>query len=316
MSDRKASTTMNLIPDYGDLSDPEIRTRYGYLEAGVSILCNIMLFSIKLIFGIFINSIALITDAFHTLSDVGTSLVVIFGFRASKKPADEEHPFGHGKSEYVAALIIAVLLVIVGMEFAWQSIDRIMTPIAIEHQEIAPYIGVIVIISAALKEATARYSIAIGRRIDSEALIADAWHHRSDALTSVAVGISVIGSGYGYPILDPLSGAVVSAVIIYTGIDLIRRSSDYLMGLSPGMDVLANIMDAARSVRGVYGIHKINVHDYGTTKVVSLHVEVDGRISLEEAHRIADAIEREIMSKTRFQSTVHTDPIDVGRREI
>lgn len=306
---------MDIIPDYGDLADPAVRARYGYLEAGMSILCNILLFGVKLMFGLLMNSIALIADAFHTLSDVGTSLVVIFGFRASKKPADEEHPFGHGKSEYVAALIIAVLLVIVGVEFIWQSIDRITTPVAIEHRNIAPYVGCIVIFSAVLKEAAARYSIAIGRKINSEALIADAWHHRSDALTSVGVGISIIGSGYGYSILDPVCGVVVSVVIIYTGIDLIRRSSDYLMGVSPDVGMLADIMDATRSVEGVYGVHNISVHDYVTTKVVSLHVEVDGSISLKKAHEIADAIEREIMSKTGFQSVVHTEPIDVKRRE-
>ena len=184
------------IPEYGDIKDPNVRAKYGYLEAAVSIIGNFLLFVLKLILGMFINSIALIADAFHTLSDVGTSGVVIFGFRLAKKPPDKEHPFGHGRVEYIATMVIAILLVIVGFEFIRQSFERIIHMEYLSNDDFALIIGIVICISAVVKEMMAQFGAAIGKKIDSDVLLADAWHHRSDAIASVAVGISIIGSAY------------------------------------------------------------------------------------------------------------------------
>ena len=297
-----------IIPNYGDSKDPVVRAKYGYLEATVSILGNTALFLLKLFLGLFINSIALITDGVHSLSDVSTSGVVILGFRIAKKQPDKEHPFGHGRAEHIATLIIAVLLIMAGFSFIQQSIGRIIDPQTIAHQEYALVISVIVLISALVKEIMARFSFIISKRIKSDVLRADAWHHRSDAISSIGVAISIIGSRYGFPILDPIFGMVVSVIIIYVGITLIRTSSDFLMGQSPDKKTIENIKILAKSTDGVKGVHNIYLHDYGTTKIITLHAEVGNNLTLDKAHAIADILESKIQKKTRCSTIIHLEP--------
>ena len=227
------SSVFKIIPDYGDTADPNIRAKYGYLEATISIIGNILIFFIKLFLGIFINSITLIADGVHSLSDVSTSGVVIFGFRIAKKKPDKEHPYGHGRAEYIATLIIAILLILVGFGFIQQSIERIINLETIRHGEYAIIISIIVIISAILKEVMARYSNAISKKIKSDVLKADAWHHRSDVISSIGVALGILGARYGFPIFDPLFGIVVAIIIMYVGINLIRTASNFLIGQAP-----------------------------------------------------------------------------------
>lgn len=291
-----------------DLSDPRVRAKYAYLEACVSIVGNSLLFVFKLFLGLLINSIALITDAFHTLSDTGSSFIIILGFKASKKVPDKEHPFGHGRFEYIVTLIIAVLLFIAAAEFIWQSIERLINVVEIVESEYLWIIGIAVILSSLVKEAMARFSIKLGKKIESSALIADAWHHRSDALTSIPVGIAIIGANYNLHILDPIFGVVIALLIIYTGATLFKYSSDTLVGKSPDKDIIDTIANAAHSVDGVCGTHRITVHDYGPTKIVSLHVEVECDITAERAHEIAQSVEDKITGATKSSTIVHIDP--------
>jgi cation diffusion facilitator family transporter len=291
-----------------DLKSPEVRAKYAYLEAYVSIVGNSLLFVFKLFLGILINSIGLITDSFHTLSDSASSIVIIFGFKAAKKVPDEEHPFGHGRFEYITTLVIAVLLFIAASQFIWQSIERIRDMVEIASEDYVLFIGFAVILTALVKEAMARFSIRLGKKIDSPALMADAWHHRTDALSSVAVGIGIIGSYYGASILDPIFGIVVSILIIYTAFTLFKLSSDTLVGRSPDKDTVDNIKNAAGTVDGVCGVHEITIHDYGAQKVVSLHVEVECDITAEKAHTIARNVEDRITDLTSSSTIVHVDP--------
>ncbi len=297
-----------MIPHYGDSQDPIVRAKYGYLEATISILGNTLLFFLKLFLGLFINSIALIADGVHSLSDVSTSGVVIFGFRIAKKQPDKEHPHGHGRAEYIATLIIATLLIITGFGFIQQSIERIIAPQNITHQEYAIIICVIVMVSGVLKELMARFSFAISKRIKSDVLRADAWHHRSDAISSVGVAISIIGFRYGFPILDPIFGIIVSAIIIYVGITLIKTSSNFLLGRSPDKNTVETIKTIAQSTNGVKGVHEISLHDYGTTKVITLHADVDNDLMLEKAHTIADTLENKIQETTNCSTIIHLEP--------
>jgi cation diffusion facilitator family transporter len=291
-----------------DLSDPNVRAKYAYLEAGVSLAVNSALFVFKLFLGLLINSIALITDAFHTLSDTATSFLIILGFKASKKAPDEEHPFGHGRIEYVITLVIAVLLFIAGAEFIWESLGRLGETFGIIRREYLLPIGLAVILTSIAKEALARFSIRLGKKIESPALIADAWHHRSDALTSIAVGIAIIGAHYDLYFLDPIFGIVVAVLIIYTAVTLFRYSSDTLVGKRPERDMIQTIADAAHSVDGVHDAHRISVHDYGPTKIVSLHVAVDCDITVKRAHDIAQDVENKISDVTKSFTIVHVDP--------
>ncbi len=299
---------ITLIPEYGNTTDPAVRAKYGYLEGFVSIICNTLLFIIKLILGLFINSIALIADSFHTLSDSGTSAVVILGFKMAKKPADKEHPFGHGRVEYIATLIVAILLFIVGLGFIQQSIERIVESIGLENTQFALVIGIVIIISALIKEFLAQFSFAIGKKINSDVLIADAWHHRSDAIASVAVGVGIIGSTYGYPFLDPIFGVVVSLIIIYVGYDLIQKTSHTLIGYAPDKESVSEISELVRSIDGVHSLEDVTIHDYGMTKIVSLQVKVENDLRLDEAHKIADDIETKISEKLNFSTIIHLEP--------
>jgi cation diffusion facilitator family transporter len=305
------SSQFKIIPDYGDINDPNIRAKYGYLEATISIIGNILIFFIKLCLGLFINSIALIADGFHSLSDVSTSGVVIFGFRIAKKKPDKEHPYGHGRAEYIATLIIALLLILVGIGFIQQSIERMINLETIQHGEYAIIISIIVIISAILKELMARYSNAIAKKIKSDVLKADAWHHRSDAISSIGVAIGILGARYGFPILDPIFGIMVSVIIIYVGIKLVRTASNFLLGQSPDQELIKQIKAIAQKTDNVIGIHDVSIHDYGTTKILTIHAEVNSNLPLNEAHKIADNLENNIHIKTSYSSIIHLDPKEI-----
>ena len=303
----------SLIPEYGNPDDPVVRAKYGYLEGIVSIVGNSCLFILKLTLGLFINSIALIADSVHTLSDVGTSVVVIVGFRISKKPSDTLHPYGYGRVEYIATVIIAVLLVITGFGFIQQSIERILASIRITNNEYALIIGGIVLVSAVVKEWMARFSSALGKKINSDVLIADAWHHRSDALASLGVGVAIIGSSYGFPLLDPVFGIIVSLIIIYVGLTLGKTSAHFLIGKSPDTTLLGTIQGIGRHVKGVKDIHDISLHDYGTNKIITLHAEVDKDLSLDEAHAIADMLEQKITDEMHCSTIIHVEPTEFPR---
>ncbi|MBU2564923.1 MAG: cation-efflux pump [Candidatus Thermoplasmatota archaeon] len=294
-----------LIPDYGDVSNPDVRAKYGYLEAGVSIFGNAAMFAVKLVLGIMINSISLIVDSFHTLSDTGTSVVVLLGFKTSKKAPDSEHPFGHGRAEFVATLIIAVLLVVVGLTFVLGSMERMIHVSPVEGRIL---IAVLMIVFAVVKELMARFSIILGKKIDSSTLIADAWHHRTDAVASVLVAVAIVGARYNYYMLDAIFGMAISALIIYTGVKLAKDASDRLMGKTPDENVLKNVKSAAKSVGGVKDVHGIAVHDYGVSKVISMHIEVEKGISMEDAHNIATRVEDNVKTNVKAEATVHVEP--------
>jgi cation diffusion facilitator family transporter len=309
-----------IIPEYGDINNPNVREKYGYLEATVSIIGNTLLFLMKLILGLFINSIALIADSIHSLSDTATSGIVIFGFRIAAKQPDKEHPHGHGRAEYIATLIIAILLILVGLGFIQQSIERIINVETIEHGEFAIIIAIIVLLTAIGKEVMARYSNAIAKKINSDVLKADAWHHRSDAISSIGVAIGILGARLGFPILDPIFGILVSIIIIYVGISLVKTASNYLIGRAPDKKLIEQIKETALKTNKIKGIHDIYLHDYGTTKILTLHAEVDNNLSLEEAHKIADNLEKDIYNQTNLSSIIHIEPIkatdNVFRKKI
>ncbi|MBU0497536.1 MAG: cation-efflux pump [Candidatus Thermoplasmatota archaeon] len=298
------------IPEYGNSNDPNVRAKYGYLEAIVSIVGNIFLFLLKLLLGIYINSIALIADGVHSLSDVFTSGVVILGFRFAKKQPDKDHPYGHGRVEYIATIIIAIILIFVGISFIQQSIERILNLDVILHQEFAFIISGIVLISALGKELMARYSNAIAKKINSDVLKADAWHHRSDAISSIGVAIGIIAARYGFPIFDPIFGIVVSIIIIYVGISLVRTTSDFLIGHAPDEALKKTVESLASTIENIIGIHDLSLHDYGTTKILTVHVEIDSTLPLEKAHAIADSFEKKINQETNYSTIIHLDPAD------
>ena len=297
------------LPDYGDVNNQDVRAKYGYLEAIVSIIGNIVLFLIKITLALFVNSIGLAADAIHSLSDVSTSGIVVFGFKIAKKRPDKKHPFGHGRAEHIATLIIAVFLITIGFSFIQQSFDRLLHPEPLSNPDFAIITTIIVIITIIGKELMARYSLIIAKKIDSDMLQADAWHHRTDAISSIGVAIGILGSYFGYPILDAIFGFFVSFIIIYVGIQLIKTSSDSLIGTMPKQELIQKLNEMVQLTPKIKGIHSIYVHDYGTIKILTFHAEMDGRLSLKEAHEIADTLENKIMKKTQYFPVIHVEPL-------
>jgi len=299
------------LPDYGDITNPDVRAKYGYLEALVSIIGNVALFFIKISLAILVNSIGLAADAIHSLSDVSTSGIVIFGFKIAKKRPDKRHPFGHGRAEHIATLIIAVFLIIIGFNFIQQSFDRLLHPEQLSNPDFAIIIAIIVFSTAVGKILMARYSSLISKKIESDMLEADAWHHRTDAISSIGVGIGIIGSYLGFPVLDAIFGLFVSVIIIYVGIQLIKTSSNYLIGTRPSTDLILKLKNITKQTTQVSNIHSIYVHDYGHIKIVTFHVEMNGSLSLTKAHEIADHLEEVIMKKTHYFPVIHVEPTGV-----
>ncbi len=313
MSDIVKKTTQYMLTRFlkddeqaDNVTDYEMRIKYAYLEACVSIIGNLILAVIKILLGIALNSISLLADAVHTASDVLTSVIVLFGFKVSSFPADEKHPYGHGRIEFLSTLIIAAMLVIVGVQFGKASYERFIANSIVKGSY---YVVFIMLVSALIKEWMSRFSIELGRRINASALIADAWHHRTDAIASVLVAIAIAASGFGYYKVDAVFGLGVSLLIICTGMGIAREAASKLIGEAAEKDMIIDIKERALTVPGVIGIHKINVHDYGAQKIISLHIQVDKTMSLIKAHDISEQVER-VIEEVNFGSkaVVHIEP--------
>ncbi|MCR4399046.1 MAG: cation diffusion facilitator family transporter [Firmicutes bacterium] len=297
---------LDLFIKNGDrTSDPADRTAYGCLEAWVSIAGNIVIAVLNFFLGVTLNSIALTAQSIHTASDVVTSGVVLLGFRAASRPPDERHPYGHGRIETVAALAIAVLLVVVGFEFLGKSLDRIVHGANVRGNLVV--VGILIAVGL-VKEWMARFSSYLGKVIDSPALEADAWHHRSDAIAAVLVSVSIASASAGYPAVDAVLGLVVSALIVYTGAKLAWSSTSVLVGEGADPRLIALITRAAESVHGVRSIHGLNVHDYGGVKIASVHIQVDPELSVRDSHRIAGAVKYAVRNAISIECVVHVEP--------
>ncbi len=296
-----------------DVRISTVRAQYGRIGGWVSIIANIFLFAAKLIVGLLINSIALIADSIHSLSDVSTSIIVIIGYRISEKPADREHPFGHQRAEYVATLIIAVLLAVAGVEFIRSAVLRLHNPgITTVTYSVLLFIFLTIVIKAWLGE-LAKY---IGKLIDSQMLRADALHHYTDSISSILVLLAIGGSKLGYAFLDGVGGILVGFLLIYAGVKIAREAVDTLIGKPPTPELVHKIQQICHSVDNVLNSNDIVVHSYGNKKFISVHVEVDQKESSINAHDIGDAVERMLAEQLDAYCTVHVDPVDIDSEDV
>jgi len=282
------------------------RTKIGVFQGWISVLVNSILFIFKLVIGVMVGAVSVIADAVHTLSDVVSSIVVIWGFKQAEKPADVEHPYGHGRAEYIATLIIAILLCVAGIEFIEASIDRIQNP----EQVVAEWWMILILmVTIILKEITARYAEFLSTKIASGTLHADAWHHRTDALSSLLVVGALIAGKYGYPSSDGWAGLGVALFLIYTGFEIAKDAVDDLIGKPPTSEEVEVIRQIVMSVDGVLGAHDIIVHSYGHDKFASVHVEIDADETTAVAHDISEEVEDKLEKAIGVEPTVHLDPV-------
>jgi cation diffusion facilitator family transporter len=273
-------------------------------EGWLSIIVNTLLFALKYWVGITTASIAIIADAWHTLSDSFTSLVVLWGAKTSARPPDRQHPFGHGRIEVIASVIIGAILATVGLNFLIESIRRLI------NQEIATYNPFAIAVFAAsviLKESLARFSIVSGRKTDSKSLIADGWHHRSDAIASALILIGILLGRYFWWI-DGVLGIAVSVVIFWATFDILRISISSLIGERPDAELVTQLRTLiTKTVNLDVDLHHLHLHQYGQHKELTFHISLPEELRLREAHKIAHLLETRIHEDLGLETTIHMD---------
>jgi cation diffusion facilitator family transporter len=305
------------VRDHAKVTEQRVRHGYVKLECWTSIFGNLLLGTVKLVLGLVTRSIALTADAAHTYGDMISSVVLLVSMRVAASPPDRKHPHGHGRAEALGTLGLAAMLIVTAVEFAHPAFDRLMllfTPADAEAREAIAamqgtgwWIVLILVVFWAFKEWMAHFSADLGKAISSSALIGDAAHHRSDALATLLVVCSFFGVKLGVPWLDGLFGLGVAGFIGWAGIALAWEMISRLMGEAPSEDVLARIVAAAVSVRGVRGVHGIEVHDYGNHQVASLHVEVAPQMKTAESHKLATLVEDALRRRLAMSAVVHVE---------
>jgi len=301
------SITNRIIPKSKE-STKKYRSRIGKFQGWISIIVNGLMFFLKLLIGLIIGSISVIADAFHTLTDVISSGIVIWGFNESEKPADKNHPYGHGRAEYVATLVIAILLIVAGIEFIESSIERIVNPTIIEPEW---WMIISIIITIFIKMIVAQYAEYLSSKIASGTLHADAWHHRADAISSFLVATAMILGKYGYFQVDGWTGLIVALFIMWSGFGIAKEAVDDLIGKPPTIEEINDIRKISLNIEGVIGVHDIAVHSYGKDKFASIHVEIDEQEGQMDAHLISENVEKTLNKKLGVSPTVHVDPISI-----
>jgi cation diffusion facilitator family transporter len=299
------------IKNRNDVDNPAVRTKYGFLSGAVGIFCNLFLFTIKLTGGIITSSIAIIADAFNNLSDAGSSIITLLGFKLSNKPADKEHPFGHGRFEYIASLSAAIAIIIVGFELLRTSFDKILNPT--DNLKFDRFSIIVLVISIVLKTWMTLFNRKVGKLISSLTMQATALDSISDVIATSTVLIGLFVGNLIHYNIDGYLGLVVALFILYTGIKTVKETLDPLLGQSPSQEFVKSIEDEVMSNEHIIGIHDLIVHDYGPgRRVISLHAEVNADEDILTMHDIIDNIEREIRHKYNSSITIHMDPIVVN----
>ncbi len=289
-----------------DISRPQERLRLGYIAGWVSIAGNAVLALLKMIVGLISGSVSLLANAAHTASDILTSVVVIIGFKISSKGPDQKHPHGHGRVEYLAGLFVAAALIGTGVGFVAGAYRRLVEGTTMQQ---SPAAVAVALGSILTKELMYRFAGNIGKLIDSEALIADAWHHRSDVFTSILVLAAVCGGYFKLHWFDAVGAFLIAAFILYTGAEIAFRTGNKIIGVSPTKDLLRNLEQEALSIEGVLDVHDLEVHDYGVHKSITMHIRVAGNTSLHRADEIAHRVQTRLEGKMDCRVTVHTDPV-------
>ena len=281
-------------------------SKLGYREGLVSVILNLLLFVLKYYAGIASASLSLIADAWHTLSDSLTSLVVILGIKLSSKKPDKEHPFGHGRWEQISALIIAILLALVGVEFMKDAIAKLRGHEAADFGWLA-YLATVA--SIVLKEGLARYAFYIARKTGNAAVKADGWHHRSDALSSLMVLAGLFLSPYFWWI-DSVLGMLISFMLFYAAYGIIREAVNKILGEEPSEEVIGKVEQIVKAEMGnVAYPHHYHIHHYGDHIEFTFHIKVPGEETVEEAHRKATLIEMQIKTELKIDATIHIEPL-------
>lgn len=287
------------------------KKKAGYIEGIVSIIANLGLFSLKIWAGVASNSVALIADAWHSLSDSLSSIVVIIGSKLAAKKPDKDHPFGHGRWELIAAIMIGFILAIIAYDILVDSINKLTDHKSAEFGMIAI---VVTIISILVNEGLTQYAFYLGRKTENMTVKADAWHHRTDAISSVVVLIGIFIGRYFWWI-DSILGIIISLLIFYVVYDIVIKAANKLLGEKPSQELIEQIMNII-SEQGSEDLqpHHFHYHNYINHKELTFHIKLDQKMSILNGHALATKIENSIYDKLNIHTTIHLEPFSVKHR--
>jgi cation diffusion facilitator family transporter len=302
------------VKNYDDINNPAVRRNYGTLSSLVGIFCNIMLFVLKYVMGTLSGSISIISDAFNNLSDSAGCIVTLLGYKMASKPADKDHPFGHGRMEYLTALFIAALILIVAFELLKNSIEKIIHP---EKLVFSAVVLVSLIVSILVKLWMSIFNGKLGRKIDSAVMLATSKDSRTDVIATSATCIAIISALFTDLPVDGIMGIVVSAFIFKSGIDIVKDTVDNLLGRPADPEIIAAIKEIVDQNEKIIGIHDLVIHNYGPGNMIgSCHAEVKSSEDFVEVHDMIDMVEREIHDKLNIMMTIHMDPIEMDNEHV
>lgn len=298
------------VVDYENVNDKNVREKYGVLSGTLGIFCNLFLFLVKLIIGLIMNSIAIISDAVNNLSDMATSVVTIISSKMSNRRPDREHPYGHGRIEYISSMLVAFMIVLVGVELLKTSVDKILNP-----EKLIFNWGLIIILASSILVKVWMYSYNkyIGRKINSSVIETSAIDSLNDSISTLVVIISIIFSRFTTLPVDGIMGLIVSGLIIYTGINVAREIMGVLIGKPPSKEFEKSISDIVLAADGVVGVHDFMGHDYGPGALIaSIHAEIPDDANIVKIHETIDDIEKEVFDKLGVLLVIHMDPISLN----
>lgn len=302
------------IKDHENVRDARVRRAYGTLCSVYGIFLNVLLFAGKYFAGALSGSVAIIADAFNNLSDAGSSVVTLLGFIIAGKKPDPEHPFGHGRMEYLAGLMLSALIIVMGIELGRSSIEKIVSPSPVEAGVLP---AAILFVSILMKIYMCTYNRAVGKKLGSPAMVAAAVDSLSDSVSTLVVLLSMAVSYVFGVNIDGWAGLVVAALICYTGWGAVKDTVSPLLGKAPERELVESIRNIVMAHPEIIGMHDLIVHDYGPGRlVVSLHAEVDGHGDIFRLHDAIDSAERELKAALGCLATIHMDPIDAQNTEM
>ena len=304
----------HFIPNASDVKSPAVRQRYGVVSGVVGILCNALLCTAKIAAGLLTGAVSIVADGINNLSDGGSCVVSLLGFKMAGKPADDKHPFGHGRIEYVAGLIVSFIIVLMGVELAKTSLDKIFHPEEISFSWITP---AVLGISILVKLWMCFFNRKMGDKIDSAVLRATAMDSLSDVAATSAVLAGFVIGYWARVNLDGYLGVLVALFILYTGVSTAKGTLDLLLGEAPDPEFVKQIQQEVLSYPEIIGVHDLIVHNYGPGhSVVSLHAEVPCDVDILKIHDTIDNAERDLKKKFDCEVVIHMDPIDVNDEHI
>lgn len=295
------------IKNETNYNDKDVRLKIGYLASIVGLVSNLLLTIIKLAIGVMISSVSVTADAINNLSDTASSIITIIGFRLSSMPADKEHPYGHGRIEYISALMVAFMVILVGFQFIQTSFDRIINPVPVKFEI---YSFIVLIISISLKVWLSAFNKDLGEKINSQSLKATATDALGDVMTTSVVVVSIIIGRFTSLPVDGIIGIVVSLLIMYNGYNLVKETISPLIGEAPEQELIDSIYKDVYSYKYIKGAHDLIVHTYGAGRTMAtIDVEFPAEVGVIAIHEIIDKMERDLGEKYNLTLVIHMDPL-------